>query len=478
VKELARSTTLGEEDRRLVGVVERNSERMIRLTDQLLQFNQSAASRDELSVERTDVAGVLRKMLENFEYMFRQKNLAVHLDAPSMLDAYCDREKVERIVFNLVSNAVKYTPEHGRIEVSLKSDGQNASIDVADTGIGIAPEKMSRIFNRFERVGEKVGDVLPTGFGIGLNYAQHLAEVHKGSLSVRSNDPIGSIFTFTFPCGKEAYASEAIWEKSTEKEREETQEPLLTPADLEEVNVLVVEDNADMREYIRSYLSPHYHVMTAEDGEQAWKCIRISAPDLIVSDVMMPFKDGYTLCKEIKNDPEFCHLPVILLTAKADMENHIRGLELGADAYIGKPFDPQFLMASVSNLLENRKRMQKELSEKPASVESLKMNTHDKLFMEKLYALVEEHLGEEDFNVTTMALELGMSRTSLFSKLKALLGQSPQSFLLGYRLTRAMELLKEGELNVSEVAYKVGFSTLTGFSRSFKNKFGVPPSSV
>lgn len=478
VKELARSTTLGEEDRRLVGVVERNSERMIRLTDQLLQFNQSAASRDELSVERTDVAGVLRKMLENFEYMFRQKNLAVHLDAPSMLDAYCDREKVERIVFNLVSNAVKYTPERGRIEVSLKSDGQNASIDVADTGIGIAPEKMSRIFNRFERVGEKVGDVLPTGFGVGLNYAQHLAEVHKGSLSVRSNDPIGSVFTFTFPCGKEAYASEAIWEESTEKEQEETQEPLLTPADLEEVNVLVVEDNADMREYIRSYLAPHYHVMTAEDGEQAWKCIRISAPDLIVSDVMMPYKDGYTLCKEIKNDPEFCHLPVILLTAKADMENHIRGLELGADAYIGKPFDPQFLMASVSNLLENRKRMQKELSEKPASVESMKMNTHDKLFMEKLYALVEEHLGEEDFNVTTMALELGMSRTSLFSKLKALLGQSPQSFLLGYRLTRAMELLKEGELNVSEVAYKVGFSTLTGFSRSFKNKFGVPPSSV
>lgn len=477
VKELARSTTLEERDRHLVGIVERNSERMIRLTDQLLQFNQSAANRDELSVERTDLAAVLRKMLENFEYMFRQKNLAVHLDAPSMLDAYCDREKVERIVFNLVSNAVKYTPERGRIEVSLTSDGKDASIEVADTGIGIAPEKMSRIFNRYERVGEKVGDSLPTGFGIGLNYARHLAQVHKGELSVRSNDPIGTVFTFTFPCRKEAYASESVWEDNSEKEPgiRETAE---LPASQDEVNVLVVEDNADMREYIRSYLAPYYHVMTAEDGEQAWKCIRISAPDMIVSDVMMPFKDGYTLCKEVKNDPEFCHLPVILLTAKADMENHIHGLELGADAYLGKPFDPQFLLASVANLLENRRRMQKELSEKPSTVEDLQMNTHDKLFLEKLYALVEEHLGEEDFNVTTMALELGMSRTSLFSKLKALLGQSPQSFLLGYRLNRALQLLKEGDLNVSEVAYKVGFSTLTGFSRSFKNKFGVPPSSV
>ena len=479
VKELARSTTLGEKDRKLVGVVERNSERMIRLTDQLLQFNQSAVNRDELSVERTDLAAVLRKMLENFEYMFRQKNLAVHLDAPAMLDAYCDREKVERIVFNLVSNAVKYTPERGRIEVSLTTDGQNASIGVADTGIGITPEKMSRIFNRYERVGEKVGGTLPSGFGIGLNYARHLAEVHKGSLSVRSNDPIGTIFTFTFPFGKEAYSAEAIWEENAvEKETEVEETGAVMPEGPAEVNVLVVEDNADMREYIRSFLAPFYNVMTAEDGEQAWKCIRISAPDLIVSDVMMPYKDGYTLCKEIKNDPEFCHLPVLLLTAKADMENHIHGLELGADAYIGKPFDPQFLLASVANLLENRRRMQQELSEKPSAVENMHMNTHDKLFMEKLYALVEQHLGEEDFNVTTMALELGMSRTSLFSKLKALLGQSPQTFLLGYRLNRAMQLLKEGELNVSEVAYKVGFSTLTGFSRSFKNKFGVPPSSV
>ena len=160
----------------------------------------------------------------------------------------------------------------------------------------------------------------------------------------------------------------------------------------------------------------------AGDGEQAWKCIRISAPDLIVSDVMMPYKDGYTLCKELKNDPEYCHIPIILLTAKADMENQLHGLDLGADGYLGKPFDPTYL--------------------------------------------------------TALSLEMGMSRTSVFSKIKALVGQSPQAFLTNYRLNRAMELLKTGEYNISEVGYKVGFGTLTGFSRSFKNKFGVPPSAI
>ena len=245
-----------------------------------------------------------------------------------------------------------------------------------------------------------------------------------------------------------------------------------------DVNILVVEDNPDMRDYIRSFLSPQYKVTVAGDGEEAWKVIRISAPDLIVSDVMMPYKDGYTLCKELKNDAEYCHLPIVLLTAKADMENQIHGLKLGADSYIAKPFDPQLFTTTIQNLLSNRRRIQHLLSEKPEALAEVPLNAHDKAFLEKLNALIQEHLSEEDFNVTTLSLELGMSRTSLFSKTKALLGQSPQAYLLNCRLSKARELLKEGGLNVSEVAYKVGFATLTGFSRSFKNKYGIPPSEV
>ena len=474
IQELSASDKLADKERKMISIVERNAQRMIRLTDQLLQFNQSAANRDRLSVMQIDLARLLRKMLENFEYMFRDKSLNVQMDISSALAAYCDREKVEKVVFNLLSNAVKYTPEHGQIKVSLKEDVGNVSIEVADTGIGIAPDKLERIFDRYERLGQSVDNNLPTGFGIGLNYARHLARLHKGELTARANEPLGTVFLFSFPAGKDAYASEVIWEEEEESERPET---VADEADNgAEVNILIVEDNPDMRDYIRSFLSPKYKVTVAGDGEEAWKVIRISAPDLIVSDVMMPYKDGYTLCKELKNDAEYCHLPIVLLTAKADMENQIHGLKLGADSYIAKPFDPQLFTTTIENLLGNRRRIQHLLSEKPDAVDEVPLNAHDKAFLEKLNALIQEHLSEEDFNVTTLSLELGMSRTSLFSKTKALLGQSPQSYLLNCRLGKARELLKAGGLNVSEVAYKVGFATLTGFSRSFKNKFGIPPS--
>ncbi len=482
VRELDKSPTLSEKDRNLVHLIERNSKRMLRLTEQLLHFNQSRDNRDKLSVIRTDLVVLLRQMLKNFEYMFTQKSLRAAMEMPLELIVYCDREKVERIVFNLLSNAVKYTPEHGEIIVSAHTDGDFAQISVTDTGIGITPDKQERIFERYERLGEQVGDNLPSGFGIGLNYARHLAQIHKGTLSVRPNDPIGSIFTFTFPFRKESYADETVWQEDGFMAPEA--QPSTQAGPTSGANILVVEDNTDMREYIRGFLSEECNVTLASDGEEAWKVIRISAPDLIISDVMMPYKDGYTLCKELKNDPEYCHIPIILLTAKADMENQIHGLDLGADGYLGKPFDPAYLTALVRNLLAGRSRLQHlladrtsmTLSESPDTEEGL--SPQDKAFLEKCYRIIDEHIGEEDFGVTFLSMEMGMSRTSIFSKLKALVGQSPQVFLTNYRLNRGMELLKSHEYNISEVAYKVGFGTLTGFSRAFKNKFGIPPSQV
>ena len=483
VKELGQSETLGEHERELVGLIERNSERMVRLTDQLLHFNRSSADMDSLSVMRNDLSVVLRKILENFSYMFSQKNLRVTTVIPQEMIAWCDREKVEKIIFNLLSNAVKYTPEHGEITVRAVTENGEAVISVADTGIGISPDKMSRIFERYERLGEQVGGGMPSGFGIGLHYARHLAHVHKGNLSVQANDPIGSVFTFAFPYAKEAYSEDAIWQEDAPQTDEGRTNLLPPPNAISKVNVLVVEDNPDMREYISGFLRDEHAVTVAADGEEAWRLIRISTPDLVVSDVMMPFKDGYTLCKEIKNDPEFCHIPVILLTAKADMDNQIHGLELGADAYIGKPFDPSYFTTVVRNLLANRRRMQQALGERTSATtepiaEETPVSAQDKAFLDKLFRIIDENISDEDFNVTVLSMEMGMSRTSIFSKLKALVGQSPQTFLTNYRLNRAMELLKTRDYNISEVAYKVGFSTLTGFSRSFKNKFGVPPSSV
>ena len=481
VKELARSESLGDKERELVGIVDRNAERMLRLTDQLLHFSRSQDTLDSLSIMRTDLSVLLRKMLENFEYMFSQKDLRVTTDIPASIIAYCDREKVERIIFNLLSNAVKYTPAHGEIEISAKADEGKAFITIADTGIGISPDKMTRIFERYERVGEQVGGALPSGFGIGLNYAQHLAHIHKGEITVRANEPMGSIFTFTFPCLKADFEEANIWQE-TEEEQKEVSAPVEdSPAG--DIHILVVEDNDDMRGYIRGFLREKYNVTTADDGEEAWKCIRISAPDLIISDVMMPYKDGYTLCKEIKNDPEFCHIPIILLTAKTDMENQIHGLDLGADGYVGKPFDPAYLTSLVRNLIAGRQRLQSLLADRTSSTDTPVEDTpllsqQDKVFMDKCYSIIDAHLDDESFGVIGLSMEMGMSRTSIFSKVKALTGQSPQAFLTNYRLNKAMELLQTRDYNISEVAYKVGFATLTGFSRSFKNKFGIPPSAV
>jgi len=480
VKELARSESLGDKERELVDIVDRNAERMLRLTDQLLHFSRSQDTLDSLSVMRTDLSVLLRKMLDNFEYMFSQKDLRVSTAIPAGITVYCDREKVERIVFNLLSNAVKYTPAHGEIAISAGADGGRASITVADTGIGISPDKMTRIFDRYERVGEQVGGALPSGFGIGLNYAQHLAHVHKGEITVQANEPVGSVFTFTFPCSKGDFEESNVWHEEDGKQKESADQTQEAPSG--DIHILVVEDNEDMQEYIRGFLKESYRVTVAGDGEEAWKCIRISAPDLIVSDVMMPYKDGYTLCKEIKNDPEYCHIPIILLTAKADMENQIHGLDLGADGYLGKPFDPAFLTALVRNLIAGRKRLQGLLADRTSSssepIEDSSLSQQDRAFLDKCYRIMDAHLDDEAFGVIGLSMEMGMSRTSIFSKVKALTGQPPQAFLTNYRLNRAMELLKTRDFNISEVAYKVGFATLTGFSRSFKNKFGIPPSAV
>ena len=238
-----------------------------------------------------------------------------------------------------------------------------------------------------------------------------------------------------------------------------------------------------MRTYLHDLFQTTCNIMLAGDGEEALRFIQISAPDLIISDVMMPFKDGFQLCRELKESEELCHVPVILLTAKSEMSDQLEGLGCGADAYLQKPFDPSYLQALVQNLLANRRRIQKLLKEHTAGdlagvLPDLPVNNHDKVFLEKIYGLIEEHLSEEDFNVSTLAAMMGMSRSGLFSKVKALTGQSPQEFLINYRLSRARELLKSHEYNISEVAYKVGFSTLNGLSRAFKNKYGVPPSSV
>lgn len=489
IKDLAANNSFNQHDTYLISLIERNADRLLKLTDQVLNFSKFDKSENQLHVLKTDLAGVILSITDNFEYLLQKKQLTMEKLFPTeAVMVYCDTEKIEKILFNLISNAVKYTPEKGQIQVKVENTGREAKVTVSDTGFGIAPEEKLRIFERFKRLDQKNGSTNGSdGYGIGLNYAMHLAQLHKGTLRVTDNFPRGTVFSFIFPSDKDSYTEEELWDESLSNSFYSPSEHSFSDADVKDLNkditILVVEDNVDMRTYIRDFLKETYNVVTAGDGDEAWKCIRISIPDLIVSDIMMPYKDGFALCSEIKNDAEYCHLPVILLTAKSDVENQIHGLQIGADAYIKKPFEPAFFLATIHNLLENRLRVQHVLRERTSdssteAISDLPINNHDRVFLEKLYKLVDTHLGDEQFNVTSIAIELHMSRSSLFSKLKVLTGESPRTFLTNYRLNRAMELLKTHEYNVSEVAYRVGFDSLNGLSRAFKNKFGVSPSSI
>lgn len=384
---------------------------------------------------------------------------------------------------NLLSNAIKYTPEGGHIDVNVVTDAERMCIEVRDTGIGIPPEKQNEIFKRFKRLDTR-SDI--AGSGIGLHYAQQLAHLHKGSITYRPNAPQGSCFVLELPTAREAYRDNEL---AAEIPFATTTIPSVAASDdtgkeEKENTLLIAEDNAEVRNYLQGLLAEDYNIMTASDGEEAMECISLNAPDLIVSDVVMPHKDGYELCQAIKSSTDWGHIPVILLTAKSDTQSSIRGLDCGADAYVGKPFDPFYLKVAIENLLANRRRVQQIVQNltsgsipKEKAREAM-LNEQDRLFLEDLHARLDRHLDDEEFSIGLLAKEMGMSYSSLYARIKSLTGQTPQNYLITYRMNTAMQLLRSGRYTVSEVCYKVGSSSLANFSRSFKRQFGIPPSEV
>ena len=492
--DLERDSRLSGEERKLAGLIADNASRMMNLSNQLLSFNSRKEGVEKLQVAHYDIGALMHTVLDNFAYLAEQKGIALQPDIPDSLPAYCDQEKVMRILSNLVSNAVKYTPRGGRVAIStirlpadhaarlFGLDGHGSpflELRVDDTGIGIPKESVDQIFLRFERLKEAVdqGEV-PEGFGVGLNYAMYLAGLHHGCLQVSANEPKGSRFSFIFPVGKDAYGDDEIW--VSELPDGPSQQTTSYSGNNPDATVLIVEDHPDVRAYIHDFLAPQYHLQTASNGLEAWERIRESAPDIVVSDVMMPYKDGFVLCKELKDSPEYCHIPVILLTARTASADQVHGLNMGADAYIPKPFDPDVFKATLGSLIANRRRIQaRQLDSTTLTEESSRsLGVRDKAFLDKLYQLVEAGLSDENLSLESIADEMGMSYSAFFNKVKGLVGTTPQKFLITYRLNRAKQLWESGQYNVSEVCYQVGFAALGSFSRSFKNKFGVSPSEV
>jgi DNA-binding response OmpR family regulator len=534
ISEKLKVKTTGDEERSDLNVLQRNAQRLKRLIDQLLNLSRIEAGQMKLKAAEESLVPLVRGYLQFFESAANQKGIELSFESEKEdIFCYVDREKMEQILYNLFSNALKFTPEGGRVAVSVGSrqlavgskmeniancqlptaDFQEncTVISISDTGPGIAPDRIDRIFDRFYQADDS-DSRFQEGSGIGLALVRELVELHHGEIKAESEVGIGSTFTIYLPMGA-GHLKEEEKRRRGEEEREDSSQSVVdydtlkrdpetwTPqppkggvikkksplGDLgvdrepatDQPLLLIVEDNPDMRYYLRNILEGNYRLIEAENGNSGIKIAGEQIPDLVVSDVMMPEMDGYEFCKQMKSDERTSHIPVILLTAKAGMEDKLEGLETGADDFITKPFQPQELLIRVRNLIEQRRKLSdkyrrefEHLSLEPDE----SMSSMDARFMERVKKVLEENLANSDFDVTQFSRMMNLSRSQLHRKLTALFGLSASTFIRIYRLNAAARLLKARTGNVTEVAFEVGFNNLAYFSRCFREQFGVNPS--
>ena len=523
-------TQLPADAREQLQVVERNTNRMLRLINQILDFRKIQNKKMKMQVQRVNVVAFTRKIMENFDSVAEEHHIDFLFETEKPeLYLWVDVDKYEKIIFNLLSNAFKYTPNGKMIKDFIHEDEETVSIGVQDQGIGIAENKKKSIFVRFENLVDK-NLFNQASTGIGLSLVKELVEMHKATISVDSRLGEGSCFKVDFLKGKEHY------DKETEFILEDAEAPVrmgqvvdianssiqsetLIPDDSEKIEavyeedtakeenskelMLLVEDNQELREFLRSIFTPMYRVVEAADGREGANKALKYLPDIIISDVMMPEKDGIEMTRELRADMTTSHIPIILLTAKTTIESKLEGLEYGADDYITKPFSATYLQARVENLLMQRKKLQsfyrdslmhinistgqeevpvatdmpsaeEDVSETPPT--TLEMSPNDRKFMDKLVELMEQNMDNGELVVDDLVRELAVSRSVFFKKLKTLTGLAPIEFIKEMRIKRATQLIETGEFNMTQISYMVGINDPRYFSKCFKAQFGVAPS--
>ncbi len=471
--------------RQNITMIRRNGQQLLRLTNQLLDLSRLDAGQLPVHLVQDDVVGFIAYLVQSFQSFAATKNVQLHFQPKvSAMQMNFDQEKLQSIVVNLLSNAIKFTPPDGHVYVFTANTEETLTVRIKDTGIGISPEKLPYVFDRFYQV-DATSTRREEGSGIGLTLAKELVQLAGGTLSVNSVPGEGSEFVITLPIsraelpGTEAarpvfdFLFPAVGESSSLV-------PLPTAAEDHHLPLLlIVEDNADVAHYLQVSVMDHYQVIIAKNGQLGIDKAVELVPDLIVSDVMMPEKDGFELCNTLKNDERTSHIPIILLTAKADLASRIKGLSRGADAYLAKPFQKEELLVQLQSLLQLRRRLQARYAPAvllPANKDAV-VQLEDQ-FLAKVRTLLLQHLADESFGVNEIAAGIHLSPSQLFRKIKALTGQSPTIFLRSLRLQKALELLTDGRLSVAEVAYQVGFSDPAYFSRAFSQEFGFAPSSL
>ena len=485
VEHLLADKTLNGDQHRMLMLIQRNVNILLRLVNQILDFRKYENGMMEYTPVPVDILSSFEGWNESFLAAARKKHIHFSFDKMADTDYHtlADVEKLERIYFNLLSNAFKFTPENGKVTVRLspltKEDGRWIRFTVANTGSMISVEHIRNIFDRFYRI-----DMHHAGSGIGLALVKAFVELHKGTISVESDEKQGTIFTVDLPMQTcevtvsvdsplsssiGASVSSALNNAQVAEEEEPEKD-----YDSSKPSVLVIDDNADIRSYVYSLLHTDYTVIEAVDGSDGIRKAMKYVPDLIISDVMMPGIDGIECCRRLKSELQTCHIPVILLTACSLDEQRIQGYDGGADSYISKPFSSQLLLARVRNLIDSHRRLKQFFGDRHTLAKE-DVCDMDKNFVEKFKSLLDAKLGDSNLNVEDLGKDMGLSRVQLYRKIKSLTNYSPNELLRIARLKKAASLLASSDMTVAEIGYEVGFSSPSYFTKCYKEQFGESP---
>ncbi len=474
-----------------IRLMSRNARRLLVMVNQLLDFRKTERGQMSLNIKYADIIAFVKEIMHSYEELKETKNIKFDFEhKEEVLMTWFDPEFIDKCLFNLLSNAFKFTPDKGKIIVSVDKNNENVEISVADNGRGIPENEQTLIFNRFY-TGKEHSTMQP-GSGVGLHLTKNLVELHHGKISVISIPNKKTIFTISIPANQKAYSLDEFANESTATSRqingdfesettiyEKTQTDKENP-DKYKKRILLVEDNAEIRKYIIEILGTHYIIDEAENGIEGLKKAIEKEYNLVISDLMMPEMDGIEMCKQLKSNIETDHIPIVMLTAKSSIENKIEGLNVGADSYISKPFHPEHLSVRVAKLIEQRE-MFKDRYSKKILLENIqnqenKTESPDEKFLQKIVAVILDRMSETDFNGDVLASELYISRMGLHRKIKALTGQSTGEFIRNVRLKKACELLIVSGKNVSDVCYDVGFNSPSYFTTCFTEVYKMTPS--
>lgn len=480
-------------------IVQSNTERMLRLVNQILDFRKIQNNKMKLKIEEFSLAGYIKEICTNFKRIAEEKGIKLEIEDFSDNETiWADKDKVEKIVYNLVTNALKFTPRGKSVTVTVKKRDEKLDLIVRDQGTGLSREKMKNLFARFDSSSGKEISLQP-GTGIGLSLSKELADMHQAELTAESEEGSGATFTVTFKSGCSHYKTDTEFvihdgqkppladrlrnntnadEEASDFEKEDDDEPLL----------LIVEDNEELRSFLKIILSDGFHVIEASNGKEGYQITRDQLPDIIITDLMMPEMNGLELAKKIREDEISSHIPIVILTAKTDLDTQVETLRSGVDDFITKPFSSTYLRARIDNILQQRKKLQEIfLASLPVFEPDKKKNfdinpsaprieSYDDKLLKRLMDVMEKNMDNSEFTVDDLVSGIGIGRSVFFKKIKSLTGLAPVEFIREVRIKRAAQLIETGQFTISQVTYMVGNNDPRYFSRVFKQKFGLTPS--